>query len=123
MPKSADYKVPSPLLHLPPCEAQPMSNTSDTTENDQEKQEEETLDEDLEKPESDGTEFEDCENDRSENELCERKVKGLYESGQFTETIQYFSEKTGRHRVLYDDDSADYMGIEEIEGVEIVLLD
>ena len=100
-----------------------MSNTSDTTENDEEKQEEETLDEDLEKPESDGTEFEDCENDWSENELCGRKVKGLYESGWFTKTIQYFSEKTGRYRVLYDDDSEDYMGIEEIEGVEIVLLD
>ena len=81
MPKSADCKVPSPLLYLPAREAQPMSNTSDTTENDEEKQEEETLDEDLEKPESDGTEFEDCENDRSENELCGRKVKGLYESG------------------------------------------
>ena len=63
MSKSADCKVPSPLLYLPACEAQPMSNTSDTTENDEEKQEEETLDEDLEKPESDGTEFEDCEND------------------------------------------------------------
>ena len=29
----------------------------------------------------------------------------------------------GRYRVLHDDDSEDYLGIEEIEGVEIVLLD
>ena len=29
----------------------------------------------------------------------------------------------GRYRVLYDDDSEDNIGIEEIEGVEIVLLD
>ena len=28
-----------------------------------------------------------------------------------------------RYRVLYDDDSEDYIGIKEIEGVEIVLLD
>ena len=59
----ADYKVPPPLLYLPTCEAEPMSNTPDTTENDEEKQEEEPLDEDLGKPENDGTEFEDCKND------------------------------------------------------------
>ena len=61
----ADYKVPPSLSYLPACEAEPMSNTPDTTENNEEKQEEETLDEDLEKPENDGTEFEDGENDRS----------------------------------------------------------
>ena len=49
----ADYKVPPPLSYLPACEAEPTSNTPDTTENDEEKQEEETLDEDLEKPEND----------------------------------------------------------------------
>ena len=41
----------------------------------------------------------------------------------FTGTIQHFSEKIGRYRVLYDDDREDYVGIQEIEGVEIVLLD
>ena len=39
-------------------------NTPDTTENDEEKEEEETLDEDLQKPGNDGKEFEDCKNDR-----------------------------------------------------------
>ena len=100
-----------------------MSNTPDTTENDEEKQSEETIDEDLEKPENDGTEFEDCKNDQSEAELCEAKVKGLYENGWFTGKIQYFNEKMGRYRVLYDDNSEDYIGVEEIEGVELVLLD
>ena len=57
-----------------------MSNTPDTTENDEEKQEEETLDEDLEKPENNWTEFEDYKNDWSEDELCGRKVKGLYKT-------------------------------------------
>ena len=52
-----DYKVPPPLSYLPACEAEPMSNTPGATENDEEKQEEEILDEDLEKPENDGTEF------------------------------------------------------------------
>ena len=56
----ADYKVPLPLSYLTACESESMSNTSDTTENDAEKQEEKTLDGDLEKPENDGTEFEDC---------------------------------------------------------------
>ena len=28
-----------------------------------------------------------------------------------------------RYRVLYDDDSEDYIGIKDIEGVETVLLD
>ena len=53
----ADFKVPPPLSYLPAFEAEPMSNTPDTTELDEEKQEEETLDEDLEKLENDGTEF------------------------------------------------------------------
>ena len=48
----ADYKVPQPLLNLPACEAEPRSNTPDTTGNDKEKQEEETLEEELEKPEN-----------------------------------------------------------------------
>ena len=74
----ADYRVPPSLSYLPACEAEPMSNTPDTTENDEEKQEDL---EDLEKPESNGTKFEDCKNDRSEDELCEPKVKGLYENG------------------------------------------
>ena len=100
-----------------------MSNTPDTTENDKGKQEEKTLDENLEKPENDRTELEDCENDRTEDELCGHKVKGLYENGWFTGTIQNFNEKMGRYRVLYDDDSEDYIGIKEIERVEIVLLD
>ena len=116
----ADYRVPPSLSYLPACEAEPMSNTPDTTENDEEKQEDL---EDLEKPESNGTEFEDCKNDRSEDELCEPKVKGLYENDWFTGTIQYSNEKMGRYRVLYDDNSKDYIGIEEIEGVELVLLD
>ena len=81
-----DWKAPLPLSYLPACEAKPMPNTRNTTENNEEKQEEETLGEDLEKPENDGTEFEDCENDRNEDELCGRKVKGLYENSWFTGT-------------------------------------
>ena len=101
----------------------PTSNTPDTTENDEEKQEEETLNENWQKSENDGTEFKDCENDRSQDELYGCKVKGLYEYGWFTGTIQYFNKKLGKCRVLYNDGSEDYIGIEEIEGVEIVLLD
>ena len=96
----ADYKVPPPLSYLPAREPEPMSNTPDTTENDEEKQEEETLDEDWQKSENDGTEFKDCENDRREDELYGCKVKGLYEYGWFTGTIQYFNKKLGRCRVL-----------------------
>ena len=91
-----------------------MSNTPNTTENDEEKQEEETLDEDLEKPENDGSEFEDCKNDRSDDELCARIVKGLYENSCFTGTIQYFNKKMG-YRVLYDDDSEDYIGRYQVD--------
>ena len=61
----------------------------------------------MEKHENDLTEFEDCENDRSEDELCGRKVNELYENGWFTGTTQYFSEEMESYRVLYDDDSDD----------------
>ena len=58
-----DYKVPPSLSYLPGCEAEPILSTLDIIENDEEKQEVETPDEDLKKPENDGTEFEDCKND------------------------------------------------------------
>ena len=119
----ADYKVPPQSSYLPSCETEPMSNTSNATENDEEKQEQETLNEDLEKHENDLTEFEDCENDRSEDELCGRKVNELYENGWFTGTTQYFSEEMESYRVLYDDDSDDQTGINETEVIEIVLRD
>ena len=77
----------------------------------------------MKKHENDKTEFEDCENDRSEDEFCVCKVKGLYENGWFPGTIQCFNEKMGKYRVLFNDDSEDFIGIKEIEGVEIVLLD
>ena len=70
-----------------------MSNTPDTTENDEEKQEEGALDEHLEKPENDRTEFEDCENHRSEHELCGRKVKGCIKTVGLLEKFNISTKK------------------------------
>ena len=64
------------------------------------------------------------EEDRSrDDELCGRQIKALYENGWFMGQIQYFNKTLAKYRVTYSDDSEGYIGIDDIDGVEIMLLD
>jgi len=117
-----NYKVPPPLIYLPACEAEPLCNLPDG-EQDKEN-DEDIIEEDEEEPEDQGSEWLDNEEDRSrDDELCGRQIKALYENGWFMGQIEYFNKALAKYRVTYSDDSKDYIGIDVIDGVEIMLLD
>ena len=110
------YKIPPPLLYLPVSEAEPVVNANEPEASND--------DDDMEQPENEGSEWADDENDRScDDELCGRKLKALYQNGWFTGVIEDYDTNINRHRVLYSDESEDYIGIEDIDGIEIILID
>ena len=51
------------------------------------------------------------------------KKKSVYENGWFLGQIEYFNKTLVKYRVTSSDDSEDYIGIDDIDGVEIMLLD
>ena len=78
----------------------------------------------MEEPEDEGNEWLDNEMDRvCDDELCGRKVKALYPNGWSTGIIEYFNTNMNKYRVNYPDKSDDYIGVEDIDGIEVVLFD
>ena len=57
-----------------------------------------------------------------EDELIGRKIRALYDSGWFEGEIRYFNKKMGKYMVRFTDGDEDFVGLEEIDGVEIILL-
>ena len=53
---------------------------------------------------------------------CGQKVKALYENGWSIGSLDYFNGEVQKYRVSYPDGSEDYIGLEDIDGVEVVLL-
>ncbi len=82
------------------------------------------FDDDAEEAPNEDSEWVNDENDRSyDDELCERKLEALYSNGWFTGKIQYYNNSQNKYRVVFSDGTEDYIGVEEIDGVEIKLLD
>ena len=119
------YKIPPPLLYLPVSEAEPVANANaPDASNDDDEDQTEVLEDDMEQPENEGSEWVDDENDRScDDELCGQKLKALYQNGWFTGVIEYYNTNINQYRVVYSDESEDYIGIEDIDGIEIILID
>ena len=63
-----------------------------------------------------------AENRLEDDELVGRELKVLYENGWFIGEIKYFNEKLGKYMISYNDGSEDYISIEDIDDVEILLL-
>ena len=85
---------------------------------------EDIIEEDEEEPDDQGSEWLDNEEDRyRDDELCGRQIKALYENGWFMGQIEYFNKTLAKYRVMYSGDNEDYIGIDDIGGVEIMLLD
>merc|ERR1712083_755678 len=65
----------------------------------------------------------DKEEDRSYNEkLVGERIKGNYENGWATGTIQWFNSKLLEYNVLFEDGSEDYITTDDIDGVDIILV-
>ena len=118
-----NYKVPPPLSFIPLLGADPESNFPDSSTGEDEG-DEEVLNDDTEQAPNEGSEWVDDENDRSyDDELYEQKLKTLYSNGWFTGKIDYHNNSINKYRVVFSDGTEDYIGVEDIDGVEIMLLD
>ena len=117
-----DYKT-LPQLNIPSVGAEPESNPPDSS-NGEDEDHKEVLDGDIEHPPNEGFEWGDLEIDRSyDDELCERKRKALYDDAWLIGKIKYRNEIMTKYRVIHSDGSEDYISVEDIDGVEIMLID
>jgi hypothetical protein len=67
--------------------------------------------------------LEDLEEDRVfDHEYVGRQIKGLYEDGWALGKISYYNLKFGMFKVDFESDS-DFIGLEDIDGIELILLD
>ena len=75
-------------------------------------------------PPNKGLEWEDLEIDHSyDDKLCERKLKPLHDNAWFLRNIEYYNETMSKYRLIYSDGSEDFIKVEDIDGVEIMLID
>ena len=119
-----NYSVPPPSLLDPAPEAS-VGNT--TSPDDGELAEEvggtEPPDNEFEEAAEPPSDLEDRFEDRTEDhELKGRKMKALYENGWFHGDVLYFNSKLEEFKVKFSDGSFDYLKIEDIDRIEVVLL-
>ncbi len=127
-----NYAVPPAMSHLQPDSAIPLlqAPTDADTENQDDCAPE--LNQNTSAAQSLNTEMPNEEvveelEDREENrkfdhELVGRTIKGCYENGWFTGVIQYFNDVLSEFKVLFQDGSVDFISLEDIDGVELILL-
>ena len=58
-----------------------------------------------------------------DHELVGRKVKACYENGWFIGDIMYFNTQLSEFKVDFLDGTSDYIQLEDIDGIEIILQD
>ena len=64
----------------------------------------------------------DKEEDHIVDSFVGRKIKALYENGWFVGKINYYNKLLEKYYVLYEDDTEDYISLDDIDGVEVQLL-
>ena len=64
----------------------------------------------------------DREEDRIIDNFVGRRIKALYENGWFVDETNYFNKSLEEYRVSYEDDTEDYISLEDVDGVEVQLL-
>ena len=64
--------------------------------------------------------------DREEDHIVDSfvglKIKALYKNGWFVGKINYYNKLPEEYYVLYEDDTEDYISLDDIDGVELQLL-
>merc|ERR1712109_229938 len=91
-------------------------------DNDKEKTGEDVEKGEEEEEEEEGVKI-DNEEDRNYSEkLVGEKIRGNYETGWHTGTIQWFNTKLMEYNVLFEDGSDDYITTDDIDGVDIILV-
>ena len=114
------YKPPAPCRFLEPSLELPSSNKVDSVEYPPAEDVPETKKKELR--ESIGSEQIDKEEDRIEDELVNRRILALYNTGCIYGKIMYYNKNLNEYFVKFDDSTDDYFTLEEINGVEVQLL-
>ena len=64
--------------------------------------------------------------DREEDQIVDifvgRKIKAQYENGWFAGKINYYNKLLEEYYVLYEDDTKDYISLDNTDGAEVQLL-
>ena len=64
--------------------------------------------------------------DRDENRIIDcfvgRKIKAPYENGWFVGKINHYNKLLEEYYALHEDDTEDFMSLDDIDGVEVQLL-
>ena len=51
-----------------------------------------------------------------------RKIKALYDSGWHIGEIKYYNVTLAEYKIDFEDGSVDYISLDEIDGIEILLI-
>lgn len=66
----------------------------------------------------------DTESDRDLNHpLVGRRIKGLYDNGWFKGQICWYNTKMNKLRILFEDDTDDYIIPDDIDGIELIFIE
>ena len=118
-----NYKVPPPGEFIEPLSTNPEQPTAATIEEEPSDVQIIGDDEEVQDMKIEVESILDNVEDRSEDdELIGRELKALYENGWYKVEIRYFNLRIEKYKVQFSDEDKDFVGIEEIDGVEIVLL-
>ena len=114
------YNIPPPSMIEPDSVTPGMQNPEPNENVDIEPENESLLNDD---DDDEREEFEDNIADRIfHHELVGKQVKGLYENGWFIGKIQYFNSRLDEFKVVFEDDTIDYISKKDIDDVELLLI-
>jgi len=122
-PDTKDDKEPSqkPIIHKRPKSPLVRDDDSDSDYRGESEDDEDVGDDNEEEEEQ--PERVDKETDRKyDDKLVGEKIRGNYDNGWHTGTIQYFNTEFMEYRVLFEDGSEDYISTDDIDGVDIILV-
>ena len=111
-----DYKVPKPVEFIEPPK-DPVLDDPPQAESNESVQSTEIYDEE------EVEERIDDENSRLfDYENVGRKIKALYDSGWHIGEIKYYNVTLAEYKIDFEDGSVDYISLDEIDGIEILLI-
>ena len=117
-----DYNIPPPSMIESDSVTSGMQNPEPNENVDIEPENESLLNDD-DDDDDERKEFEDNIAERIFNhELGGKQVKGLYENGWFIGKIQYFNRRLDDFKVVFEDDTIDYISKKDIDDVELFLI-
>ena len=103
---------------MEPAQAPPVSNSIDPID---EEDETNAIEDEVQQKEGDTLE-DNIQDQDFTDVLVGKKVKALYENGQFIGDIKYSNTVLKECKVAYPDKKFDYLTIDDFDGIQVILL-